>query len=114
MDNTNDQLFLKFVGSCHAESRFNFEHNAYPILQELIPHDGFMYGVVDVATGRILRLVNKGFPQDCLDAVERFEGDLVCPLVRKWGGISKPMHYSHPVSGGRFSLRCGPLTRYAE
>lgn len=96
-------LLLEFIDSCHAVGCAPyFGERTYPKLRELLPHQGFAFGRLNLRTSLLYQYVNLGLPAEYLNLSATPQGNIDCPILRRWSAYQKPLYYDR-LAGSNIS-----------
>lgn len=86
-------LLLEFIEACHAEdSASDFNEITYPKLRELLPHQGFVFGRLDLHNSQLYQYINLGFPTEYLTISSTPQGNIECAMLRYWTNSQRPLY----------------------
>lgn len=92
-------LLLEFIDTCHNEhSASYFNERTYPKLRELLPHEGFAFGRLSMRNSLLYQYVNLGFPADYLNMSSNPQGNIECPILKRWTNYQRPLYYDQRQS----------------
>jgi len=88
-----DAIMALFAACQDIESRAGFMDCAYPLLQEVLPHERFVCGIATVAPVAVLDVVNAGFPAALIVDVADRRGRIASPVIRRWLMSDAPVYF---------------------
>jgi len=95
------ELVIDIADLCYSKLARNQLSRALSTkLRELLPHEGFAYGLADLALGSVLTHENVSIPHQYFKAATNSHGMVCCPLVTRWTRKRRPVWYEQPKHKG--------------